>query len=170
MTAIELNPKSTAVLVRTILKGAFPTTKFSVRTPRYSMASSVEISWTDGPTAGAVDSLIGCLRDGTFNGMTDGFDYNTGADRFVIVNGQTYRTGCRYVSTSRTTSPELARKAAQQVAAYYGVAKPEITVNQWGNWQVDCGNQNARAFSGHYDWSDLIHQATGDRTRFAREG
>lgn len=167
--AIELRPKSTAVLVRSILKGAFPATKFSVRTPTYSMSSSVEIRWTDGPTTKAVDALVGCLAMGSFDGMTDGFDYNTGADRFVIVNGQTYKTGCRYVTTMRRTSPELARKAAEQVAAFYGVTAPAITVNQWGSWNVETGNTSAHKFSG-YDWTDLIYQATSDRSRFRQEG
>jgi hypothetical protein len=163
--AIELNPKTTAKLVRTILKAAFPATKFSVRTPRGSMMSSVDISWTDGPTVAAVDAFVSCLKCGQFDSMTDGFDYKTGADAFVIVNGQTYRTGTRYVSTSRTTSPDFARRAAAQVAAYYGVTAPVIGVNAWGSWVVE-NDHAAHAFANH-DWSTLIYQATRDRTRFA---
>jgi len=85
----------------------------------------------------------------------------------VIVNGVTYAKGTRYVSTSRKTSRALAERAAAQVAAYYGVAAPVIGVNQWGSWTVE-NDHTARAFSGSWDWSDLIYQATNDRTRFSR--
>jgi len=47
-----------AKIVRANLKEQFPAYKFSVRTSRYSMGSSVSVTWTDGPTTPAVNAVI----------------------------------------------------------------------------------------------------------------
>jgi uncharacterized protein len=44
--------------VRAALKKAFPFTKFSVRSSRYSMGSSVHVSWDNMPTRQAVEEVI----------------------------------------------------------------------------------------------------------------
>lgn len=49
--------------IRAILKANFPKTKFSVKSSRFSMGSSVNTSWTDGPTTAQVDELIGHYGD-----------------------------------------------------------------------------------------------------------
>jgi hypothetical protein len=49
----------TAKLIRAELKTLFPYTKFSVRSDRYSMGSSVYVKWTDFPTNEEVEKVIG---------------------------------------------------------------------------------------------------------------
>jgi len=51
--------KEIAKQIRTVLKSAFPATKFSVTIKRFSMGESVDTSWTDGPTKSQVNDLIG---------------------------------------------------------------------------------------------------------------
>lgn len=51
--------KDVAKEIRVILKKEFPATKFSVKCSRFSQGSSVDTSWTDGPTTDQVDELIG---------------------------------------------------------------------------------------------------------------
>lgn len=161
--ATLLTPKSTAALLRSILRQAFPATTFSIRTSRGSMASSVTIRWTDGPSAARVAEIADAFRCGSFDGMTDSFAYATGADRFLLVDGETYERGCRYVFTSRTVSPALQARCAALVAAYYGLEVPTCTAN--GIAATAAQDAEARTRTGFY-WSSLIHQAAEDRSRF----
>ncbi len=156
MAVQSLCPKTTATLIRTILRAAFPSTKFSVTTSRGSMCSSVSVRWTDGPTVSRVDSLVGVLESGSFNGMTDGFDYKRGADRIVIVGDVAYEVGCRYVQTSRNLSDAMRARAAAQVAAFYGVDVPSAL------------DRNSRLDAAGEYWGTLIYQAASDRTLFAQ--
>jgi hypothetical protein len=105
MPAIDLNPKTTAVVLRQVLKKAFPGVKFSIVTNRGSMVSSVRVTWTDGPTRKQVDALAGPFEMGRFDGMTDSYDYDKREDRNILVNGQHYVAGCRYVTGERHISP-----------------------------------------------------------------
>jgi len=66
-----LSAAETAKVVRKLLKTAFPGIKFSVRSETYSMGSSVRVSWTDGPTTGQVDHVVGFLAGSEFDGMID---------------------------------------------------------------------------------------------------
>lgn len=75
--------KDVAKEIRAILKKEFPATKFSVKCSRFSQGSSVETSWTDGPTTDQVDELIG--------------HYGNSRSRFI--------------GTSRTHSRELVTQA-----------------------------------------------------------
>ena len=45
----------TAKLIRKALKAKFPGVKFSVRSRKYAGGSSIDVVWTDGPAAKAVD-------------------------------------------------------------------------------------------------------------------
>jgi len=62
-----------AKLVRKALKQSFPGVKFSVRTSKYSMGSSVNVSWTDGPTNAQMNGVLDVYRDvdGTRNDDTE---------------------------------------------------------------------------------------------------
>lgn len=60
-----------AKLIRKDLKRAFPGAKFSVRTQKYSGGSSIHVNWTDGPTKGKVESLVGHYKGANFDGMQD---------------------------------------------------------------------------------------------------
>jgi predicted RNA methylase len=60
-----------AKLIRAALKRAFPDTKFSVRSSKYSMGSSIDVSWTDGPTRRMVETLAGQYHGSSFDGMID---------------------------------------------------------------------------------------------------
>lgn len=74
--------KDIAKEIRAVLKGAFPATKFSVKSSRFSQGSSVDTSWTDGPTKTQVNDLIG-----------------------------EYGTRSQFINTDRTHTVKLANKA-----------------------------------------------------------
>lgn len=62
-----ISTTDTAKVIRKVLKSEFPETKFSVRSSKYSMGSSISISWEDGATDEQVETVTkrfaakGCL-------------------------------------------------------------------------------------------------------------
>lgn len=66
-----LRVAETAKLVRAALKPAFPGVTFSVRSSSYSGGASIDVSWTDGPTVGAVTRVAGPFAGAGFDGMID---------------------------------------------------------------------------------------------------
>ena len=159
-----LGPTATAALLRKILRNAFPATRFSVTTRRGSGVSSVTVRYTDGPTFDRVNKIAAAFTSGSFDGMTDSFDYRTGTDRLILVDGITYERGTRYVSVDRDLSTETQRRAAAQVARYFGLEAPAIG----DRYAEPTTEQDAAAFAatGHY-WQTLIYQAANDATRYA---
>ncbi len=158
MATIRLNPKSSAVLIRKILKGAFPATAFSVTIGRGAGVSAVDVRWTDGPTAARVEALVKGFEQGRFDGMTDSYEYRRGADRYLIIDGQTYERGANYVSCARTITPALKARCAAQVAAYYGLTVPALPITA-------AQDREAMSRTGYW-WDSLIWQCASDRTRF----
>lgn len=66
-----LSAAETAKFVRGLLKKHFPGVKFSVRSKTYSMGSSVNVQWTDGPTTARVEAVVKGLSGSGFDGMID---------------------------------------------------------------------------------------------------
>ena len=54
-----MDTKEVAKLVRKELKTHFPMQKFSVRIERYSMGSSINVTWIDGPMVKDVEAIAG---------------------------------------------------------------------------------------------------------------
>jgi len=55
----KIDTKDVAKLVRDELKTHFPHHKFSVRIERYSMGSSINVTWIDGPMVKDVEKIAG---------------------------------------------------------------------------------------------------------------
>lgn len=68
--------KLVAKNIRAILKKKFTGIKFSVTSRDYSV---VNVRWSDGPSGEAVRDLIGAFKAGSFDGMTDCYEYDEGA-------------------------------------------------------------------------------------------
>lgn len=142
----RIDTRDVASLIRAQLKESFglPARFFSVRIDRYAGGSSVEISWTDGPTSDAVRAAIGPYVGGRFNGMTD---IRYSADQWFcakhgVVTAQTTGSDVRgdngiqgapccgavelvhfantSLGVSRRLSPEFSADLTQVVATLYG--------------------------------------------------
>lgn len=121
--------KDTARKIRKALKPAFPGIKFSVRSSTFSMGSSVDVSWTDGPTQNEVDSIIGQFQSYKFDGQTDtGHDYGYTDP----TDGLKYR-GAKYVSGQRDLSPEFRATRIEWLAERY----PDGEDGLWFVYQWD---------------------------------
>lgn len=94
----------TAKKIRKMLKEAFPSIKFSVRSSTYSMGSNVYVHWTDGPLQSDVNEILSRFKSGYFDGGEDMY-VSTGYEW----EGKTV-IGAEHFSSSRQLSPE--RKAA----------------------------------------------------------
>lgn len=101
-----------AANIRTELKRAFPKVKFSVRADGYS---SIDINWSQGPKADDVSAIVKKYEGGSFDGMTDCYNYdpdNTFSDVFGEV---------RYVFTKRQFDDATEEMVALFICAQYGV-------------------------------------------------
>jgi hypothetical protein len=174
---ISIGPKDTAVIIRRVLKSAYPDIKFSVTTGRGSGVSSVDIRWQDGPLVSEVEALVGWpFEAGSFDGMTDSFTY--AKNRRVIVDGVLYEPCTRYVSLARVISPAMANRCIARVAAYWGGIDvvPRAVPSKWGTGYEltpELSNTPIRdddhGWQHHMTWSSQIHQCAGDPGKFVRE-
>lgn len=87
--------------IRTLLKRAFPTVKFSVRKTSHR---SINISWTDGPTIGQVEQYTRQFEAGRFNFVDDMYDYKRTPWNFQFGAIDT-------IIVHRDTSPKVVQKA-----------------------------------------------------------
>ena len=102
------------------LARAFPDVKFSVKTKRFSGGTSMDVSWTDGPTSGQVEAIVDKYAAGSFYGMTDSYDYAQSAwtDAFG---------DAKYVFAHRDDSIRAIESAIRSVFLRYelpGIEKP----------------------------------------------
>lgn len=95
--------------LRIELKRVFPEVKFSVRSESYSGGCSINVGWTDGPLTEDVEKISGKYQEGSFDGMTDCYNYDR-EDVWTDVFG-----GAKYVMEQRHESPELIKKVAAQM-------------------------------------------------------
>jgi len=123
-----------AANIRRELKKAFPTVCFSVKSESYSGGNSIDISWTDGPTAAQVEKITDRYEKGSFDGMEDYYTYNR--EEFPRVFG-----GAKYVQTHRHISPEGFRRA-WTLAGFNGNEVP--TEIDWKFWDTEIGGHIRR--------------------------
>lgn len=104
-----------AKLIRQVLKEAFPTIKFSVRSKTYSGGSSIDIGYTDGPAPSQVEALVKKFQGKYFCGMTDyeGFEYSA-------LDGVEVTFGVSYIFVSRKKSVAFMTSVVAKVSAKYG--------------------------------------------------
>jgi hypothetical protein len=91
--------------IRRELKRRFPGVKFSVTSESYAGGNSVDVRWTDGPTAKEVEAVANRHAAGSFDGMTDLYEYDRD-NVFGEVFGAT-----KYVHCEREWTLAAVRKA-----------------------------------------------------------
>lgn len=126
MTTILKSPTEASKRIRVELKAKWPMVKFSVRTEYYSMGNSINISWDLGPTTRQVDAVVGKYQVGTFDGMTDCYNYEPtlvlDRDNEVAELG-----GAKYVHTNRHTPQVLYDQMCRDYAVLLGQPIPAGT-------------------------------------------
>lgn len=149
----------TAKLVRAALKEAFPGVKFSVRSSVYAGGASINIEYTDGPSASQVEGIAQAFQGAYFDGMTDykGCNYNT-------LDGEQVRFGADFIFVKRNFTAPTLTGIVVQVCNYYGFDN-EILIDAggqyFGAYVKEVGpnaDSEARGFT-KYDIERLIREA-----------
>lgn len=105
----RIEPKNVAKLVRKDLKKYFPMCKFSVKTELYSMGSSINVFWTNGPCEKDVETIVGKYHGATFDSTED----------IKRGNGQPY--GNDFINFSRTVTEDKYIEVAETVLRFYKI-------------------------------------------------
>jgi hypothetical protein len=120
----------TAALVRQALREAFPGVRFAVRSKTYAGGASINVGWTDGPTANAVKGIVGRFEGAYFDGMTD----YKGA-LFNQLDGEEVRFGADYIFTNRALTIEVLTDCINAVRLQYGLdAEIEVIRGEYDNY------------------------------------
>ena len=175
-----------AKLIRLALKEEFPGTKFSVKSRKYSMGSSIDIAWTDGPVAdyssGAnleaavevrtVKAIADFFSGSTFDGMTDTastvetlIETGTPESPWAVVN-----FGVDYVFANRSFSEEAMGRVELELRRE-NRELGTIIKSAWTEWSLPPVKDILR-FEGHYDTAVLVaaHRysfGTGNESEFS---
>lgn len=99
-----------AKAIKTELKKAFPTIKFSVKSESFAGGNAVRISWTDGPIIDRVTDITDKYQYGHFDGMNDIYEYS---------NGRSDIPQAKYVTTSRSMSETAKNEIADMLRKHY---------------------------------------------------
>ncbi|ATW59416.1 hypothetical protein Cl131_gp148 [Aphanizomenon phage vB_AphaS-CL131] len=148
----------TAKIVRGELKKHFPGVVFSVRSSSYSMGASIDISWTDGPIAKAVEAITGQFEGSSFDSMQD-----MKISRRGTWEGREVRWGSDYVTPTRKYSKQFYRQVAERICKEYSVPIPEIKQSSYEyRGKTEFGNPYIEdshiRISGYDTLSDLINR------------
>jgi len=119
----------TAKLIRKALKEHFSDTKFSVKCRTGS--ASIEVEWTDGPTAKSVESIVKVFEGASYDGMYDSKTYN-----YSTLNGEEVQYGADYVIARRNYSMKFVKSIALAFCAHnrYNILKIRISGNEEHAW------------------------------------
>lgn len=141
-------PVNAAKNIRIELKRAFPGVKFSVTTEKFSMGNSVSVSWTDGPTSKQVDKIVDKYSGGSFDGMTDCYNYSS--THWTEAFGS-----AKYTHTSRHYSAALVARAIAKLVEKYGDFNTP-TVEDYENGRAWQSSPIKGAELHHDAWQSLI--------------
>ncbi len=118
--ARSISVTETAKLVRKALKHNFKGYKFSVRSKSYAGGASIDVDWTDGPTASDVDKVIRAFSGASFDGMIDLKSYHDSVVSHEDGTVEKVSYGADYVFSHRTLSPEAEAQIIAGIEEKYG--------------------------------------------------
>ncbi len=169
MTTKFLSCADTAKLIRLALRESFPGVKFSVRSDSYSGGASIDVKWTDGPTAKQVEAVADSFEGSYFDGM---IDYK--GSRYHYLDDERVHFGASFIHCNRHDSDAQVQAAINALAIKYAA---DFTHHNIPVPSVEDYNQgrlfNVHLFggSGNCDRGDtlscLIRQDLSKRTRIA---
>lgn len=144
-----IDATATAKIIRGLLKKTFPGIKFSVRTSKSSLHSSIHIKYEDGPALETVRRLVSRFRGNDFDGMQD-MSVACEPDTW---EGERVRWGCTYApSVNRKVSIQLASRIATYIRQYWAASVlPTFKLvidEERGSWCVD----------GDFDETQIFHE------------
>lgn len=134
MTSPRITRNEQTALVRRALKEAFPVIKFSVKQQR---GSSINVSWTDGPTRGQVDAIIQRFSGGGFDGMQD-----LAYPITRVFDGARVHFPISHLITNRRLSPGFIQAILPAQLRKWGLEEDAITI-EVSTWDGSAGLRKA---------------------------
>ena len=138
--------------LRIELKRAFPGIKFGVRTSRFSGGDSIDVDWTDGPMLPQVQKFANKYSGGSFDGMTDSYEYSRSP--WIAVFGD-----AKYVHCHRHYSDQMVTRIIARVCAHLAGMEATPTLEDYRHGKLWQFKQ-----SGGCDVEREIHQALAKHT------
>ncbi len=170
-----LSTTEVAGMMRRDLKGRFPATRFSVRSKKYSMGSSINVSWRDGPTKPLVEKITEHYTGADFDGMVDLLTHRGP----VTHNGEVVRMGVDFIFCGRSHTGGFLRRVVAEIANNFNAPIPEVTDevrHKEGAWTyvtdaavVDGDTTSPIAnWDGerYWSWACVARNAAENRTKF----
>jgi hypothetical protein len=147
-----LSCAETAKLVRAALKESFPGVKFSVKSSTYSGGASINVSYTDGPSASQVKGVVQVFEGSYFDGMTDykGNNYNS-------LDGQPVSFGADFIFVNRQFTAPILTSVVVDVCNRFGFDN-EVLIDGGGQYfgaYIKEVGPNADSLARGYDTRDI---------------
>ena len=120
----------TAKMIKKRLAGLYPSVKFSVTSDVFSMGDSVDVRWTDGPLKDAIEAIAKEYQHGSFDGMTDSYDYSA-------IDASLGCSGSKYVQCHRSVSPGHKAMLEAKVQEHYGKMSPLDNSYHWRLMEIE---------------------------------
>lgn len=154
----------TAKLIRKALKESFPAVKFSVRSERYAGGSSINISWTDGPTGKQVERVAGAFEGGYFDGM---IDYK--GSLYHQLDGEPVHFCADFVFCNRHHTDKAICSAIIAAAMEHGT-KDLPTVDDFKQGRsLNMSPLDGCRGEPFWSWSNIIQRTMGETDRYGNE-
>ena len=131
----------TAKLLRKSLATHFPNQKFGVRSHTYSGGASIRVSWIDGPSVAAVETICQPFEGASFDGMIDLKSYH---DSIHPETGESVHFGADYIFEERSYSAEALQTIIDEQTGLWAMAGPEIIIEETGNIWMRGGEEPIR--------------------------
>ena len=115
---VQTESAKAALMIKTILKREYPSVRFSVRSDNFANGNSVRISWVDGVPTKEIEGFARQFESGTFDGMTDCYNYDNTANH----------PQAKYVHCQRDVSPEKNAIIREQLAKLMNIENSDYAV------------------------------------------
>ena len=115
-----IDAKTTAIMLRSALKAAFPGVKFSVRKGTGTGSSWLSVTWADGPTDAAVTALTDRYEGSSWN-LNNDDSYTRNPDVLMAFDGaelpEEIHFSCAGINTHRDMSDEAEAEMTTLISA-----------------------------------------------------
>lgn len=160
--ARSIHAKEEAAMIRAALKKRFPATKFSVRMKTFSMGSSVDVEWTDGPTVKRVQEITGPYEGKGFDGMTDSTTYRKS---WLLADGRVTTPA----GLLELTDPPIPEGMKVEAVQFYAWIHTRREISQGFRDRIVLQLIDFYgAQPDHQEIEKLIRQASEDATKFSK--
>lgn len=123
--------------IKQTLRKIWPNVKFSVKSKSYSGGCSINVDWDMGPTSKQVEQIVNKYQYGSFDGMTDSYNYDstlvmTQDDQIKVLGG------AKYVFCNRRIPQELQERIMRDICQRQQVEYVGCWTPIYSNSRITC--------------------------------